>query len=75
MRRILLSGLFLLFPAVANAQAQGGPEPPKTDAAKPAAKPTEAKPAEKPAEAKPAEAPKAAEAPKNKAVTSAKAKG
>jgi hypothetical protein len=45
MRRILLSGLFLLLPAAAHAQAQGGPDAPKPpadaatppDAAKPAA--------------------------------------
>jgi hypothetical protein len=51
MRRILLTGLFLLIPAAAHAQAQGGPETPATDA-KPgdaAAKPSETAPADKPA--------------------------
>jgi hypothetical protein len=69
MRRILLSGLFLLLPAVAHAQAQGGPDAPKTDAKKPEAeapKPADPKPAEtaKPADPKPAEPAKPAEAPK-----------
>jgi hypothetical protein len=54
MRRILLTGLFVLLPAAAHAQAQGGPDP------APTAKPAEAKPAEPgPAQQAPAEAPPA----------------
>jgi hypothetical protein len=47
MRRILLSGLFLLLPTAAHAQAQGGPDAPKpADPATPAdaAKPADATP-------------------------------
>jgi hypothetical protein len=59
MRRILLTGLFLLLPAAAHAQAQGGP-----DAGPPAdAKPGETKPSDaaaaKPADTSPAEKPTA----------------
>src|SRR5687767_13443828 len=72
MPKTLLTGLMLLLPATAFAQAQpAAPKPaepakpaaPKPAEAKPAAKPAEAKPAEtaKPPEAKPAEAAKPAE--------------
>jgi hypothetical protein len=64
MRKTLLTASILLLPATAFAQAQGGPDAPKTDAAKPAAgKPADAKPADgaKPADAKPTEAAKAEE--------------
>jgi hypothetical protein len=55
MRRILLSGLFLLLPATAHAQAQGGPDAPKppADAAKPADTAKPPADASKPADATP----------------------
>jgi hypothetical protein len=57
MRRILLTGLFLLLPAAAHAQAQGGPDAPPADAKPGDAKPGETTPSEAPAaEAKPADA-------------------
>jgi hypothetical protein len=67
MRKTLLTGLILLLPATAFAQAQGGPEtkpaPTKPGSKPAAAKPAETKPAEpaKPAETKPAEPAKPAE--------------
>jgi hypothetical protein len=53
MRRILLTGLFLLLPAAAHAQAQGGPAAPPADANAP-------KPADAAAPAAPADQPIAA---------------
>jgi hypothetical protein len=61
MRRILLTGLFLLLPAAAHAQAQGGPAAPPADANAP--KPGDTTPAAAPpAAAPPAAAPPAADA-------------
>jgi len=63
MRRILLSGLFLLMPAAAHAQAQGGPEAPKPAEATPPPAGEAPKPADAPAAAPPAATPPAEAAP------------
>jgi len=64
MRRILLSGLFLLMPAAAHAQAQGGPDAPKPAEATPPAAAEAPKPADAPATPPPTTpAPEAAPAP------------
>ncbi len=49
MRRIILTGLFLLLPAAAHAQAQGGPDSTPSDKPAEAASPGEPKPASEPA--------------------------
>src|SRR3954469_8968742 len=54
MRRILLTGLFLLLPAAAHAQAQGGPAAPPPDANAPKPAETAPAPADKPVAAPPA---------------------